>query len=109
MTIGAREKNRIVLRDFVELRARRKLRWFPKCFDPAAARDPFATFGLRNALLNPGEKIFERVRPFEIQFHLALADSENMAMRIGETRHDRFAAKIDDARFVTAKFSRLFV
>ena len=30
-------------------------------------------------------------------------------MRIGEARDDRFAAKIEDARFVAAKFSRVFV
>ncbi len=83
MPISACEKNRIIRRDLVEVLSRWKLGWFPKRFDPPPARDPFALFGLRNSLFNFRQKILKRVCPFEIQPHLALANSENVAMRIG--------------------------
>ena len=59
VAIGAREINRIVRRDFVELRARRKLRRFPESLDPATPGDPFVRLGLRGALFYFGEKIFK--------------------------------------------------
>src|SRR6266699_5974559 len=96
MTIGAREINGIIRRNLVEVLARRELRRFPECLDPAAAGDPFAAFGLYDALSHFGEKISERVRAFEIEIHLALADSEDVAMRIGQAGHDRLAMKIDN-------------
>ena len=109
MTIGAREKNWIVQRDFVEVFSRRELRRFPESFDPAAPGDPFAALSLGDARFNLCEETFEGVRPFKIEAHLPLANPEDVAMRIGEARDDRFAAKIEDARFVAAKFSRVFV
>ena len=107
VTVGAGEIERIIRRDFVELFARRKLRRFPKCFDPAAAGNPFAALGIGYPLLYFGEKLVKRVCPFEIQIHLALADSENVAMRVGQTGYDGFAGKIDDTGGV--KFLRVVV
>ena len=52
-----------------------------------------------DAPANFHKKIFARVRAFEIQSHLALADSENVAMRIGHAGNDGRAMQIDDARF----------
>ena len=62
---------------------------------------------MRDALFNFGEEIFPGVGAFEIQPHLALADSEDVAMRIGQPRHDRVAVKIDNLRGV--KFLRLLI
>src|SRR6266404_8828585 len=107
MAIGAREINRVIRRDFVEILSARKLRRLPESFDPAAARDPFTAFGLYDALSHFGDKIFERVRAFEIQTHLAFADSEDVAMRIGQAGHDRLAMKIDNLCGV--KFLRVVV
>src|SRR5947199_9507395 len=109
MTIGAREKNRISGRDFVEIFSRRELRRFPESFDPAAPGDPFTALSLGDARFNLCEETFEGVCPLKIEAHLPLANPEDVAMRIGEAGHDRFAAKIEDARFVAAKFSRVFV
>ena len=109
MTIGAREKNWIVQRDFVEVFSRRELRRFPESFDPAAPGDPVAALSLGDARFNLCEEIFEGACPFKIEAHLPLANPEDVAMRIGKARDDRFAAEIDDARFVAAKFSRVFV
>src|SRR5205823_12733233 len=52
MSVCAREKNRISGRDFVEIFARRKPRWFPESFDPAAPRDPFTALSLRHVRSN---------------------------------------------------------
>ena len=104
MTVGAGEKNGIVRRDLVEVIARGELRRLPKCFDPTAARDPFSALRFRSALFHLREKIFEGVGAFEIQIYLALADAEDMAVRIGQTRHDGFPIEIDDARVVALNF-----
>ena len=107
MAIRACEKYRIVWRDLVEILARWKLRRFPKCFDPTASSDPFAGARFVDALLHPGQKIFKRIYPFQIQSHFALADPENVAMRISEAGHDRATAKIDNLR--SMKFFRVFI
>ena len=109
VTVRAGKKYGIVGCDCIEILLCWKLWRFPKCFDPAAASDPFAGRGLRDARFHFGEKIFARVRPFEIQIHLALANSENVAMRIGQAGHNRFAAQIDNACFIAAKVLRVFV
>src|SRR5204862_5886337 len=70
MSIGASEKNRIIRRDFVEIGASRKLRRIPERLDPTAAGYPFSAFGFGDALFYFREKIFERVRSFEIQGQL---------------------------------------
>src|SRR5213594_3097061 len=109
MSVCTREKDGILRRDFVELRARRKLWRFPESLYPAAPGDPLTALSLGDARFNLCEETFEGVCPFKIEAHLPLANPEDVAMRIGEARDDRFAAKIDDARFVAAKFSRVFV
>ena len=105
MTVRSLQKDRIFRRDLVQVLAGRKRRRFPKRLDPTAAGDPFARFGLRDARFHFGEKIFARVGSLEIQFHLALADAEDVAMRIGQTGHDRCALQID-LRFSRVIFSR---
>ena len=107
MAIGAGEKNRVARRNFIQIGACRELRRFPEGLDPAAAGDPFAGCGGGHAFLHFGEKIFERVRAFEIQTHLAFADFEDVAMRIGQAGHDRLAMKIDN--LCSVKFLRLIV
>ena len=109
VTIGAGEINRIVRRDSIELIARWKLCRFPEGLDPTTTDDPFAAFAFRDALFHLCQEIFERVNALEIQFHLALADSKNVTMRIGKTRSYSFAAKVNDARFVVPEFLRLSV
>src|ERR1700736_4292668 len=87
----------MIRRDFIEVAASRELRRFPESLDPTAPRDPFVMFGLGDARLYFGQKILKRIRPFQIQIHLARADSKDMAMRIGQARHDRRSVKIDHA------------
>ena len=60
---------------FVEIGARWKLRRFPERFDPTAAGNPFALLGFRHALAHFREKIGECVGAFEVQRHLAFADT----------------------------------
>ena len=104
MTVSAREEDRIVRRDLVEISAGRKCGGFqnvsiqPRPVTHLSAR-------LRDPLLHFGEEIFARIGPFQIQSHLALANSENVAMRIGEAGHDCLAGEIDHARFVASEFS----
>src|ERR1700682_645982 len=62
MTIGARKKNRIVRRYFVQVQARRKNLWFPESLDPTPARDPLAGRRLPDALFHFREKILEAGR-----------------------------------------------
>src|SRR6266496_6154617 len=109
VTVSTRKINGIVRRNFVEISTCRKLRRLPESLNPPAAGDPFAALTLRDALLNFGEKIFERVRAFEIEVHLPLADSEDVAMRIGQSRHHGFAAKVDNARFLARELFRVRV
>src|SRR5437870_9339949 len=98
MAIRARKKYRIVWRDLVEVLTRWKLRRFPKRFDPAASNDPFARARFVDALFHPGQKVFKRIDAFHIELHFALADPEDVAMRISEAGHDRATVKIDDPR-----------
>jgi len=109
VTVCAREKNRVFGRDLVEIGTGGKLWRFPESLDPAAPGDPFAALSLSDALLNFREKIPERVRAFEIQIHLPLADSEDVAMRISQARQNSVAVKIDNARSIAAKFVGVFV
>src|ERR1700682_1712864 len=88
---------------------RRTPRRFPEGLDPAATDDPLATFGLIDARFYFCEKIFARVRAFEIQIHLALADSEDVAMRIGHSGHNGAATKIGHARFVARQLFLIFI
>src|SRR5437588_8745788 len=104
MTIGAGEENRIVRCDFVEISAGWKLGRLPERFNPAAAGDPFVALRLHDALLDLRKKVFAGIRPLEIQCHLALTDSENVAMRIGETGHNGFACEINNMRFIGPEF-----
>jgi len=46
----------------------------------------------------------ERVRSFEVQSQLALADSKNVAMRISEPWRNGFTRQIDDVCFVGPEF-----
>src|SRR6478672_13855163 len=89
--------------DLVGISAGWKLGRLPERFNPAAAGYPFVAFCLRDALLDPGEKIFAGIRPLEIQSHLALADFKNVTMRISETGGNSFARQINDARFVASE------
>ena len=98
MAIRACEKYRIVWSDLVEVLARWKLRRFPKRFDPAASSDPFAWARFVDALFHPGQKVFKRIDTFHIESHFALADPEDVAMRISEAGHDRATVKIDNPR-----------
>src|SRR5216110_131914 len=107
MAIRTFEKYRIVWRDLVEVLAHRKLRRLPKRFDPSASGDPFAGARFADALFHPGQKVFKRICTFQVQSHFALADPENVAMRIGEAGHDRATAKIDSLG--SMKFLRVFV
>src|SRR5439155_15456595 len=100
-------KYRIVRRDLVEVLAHWKMRRFPKRFDPTASSDPFAGDRFVDALLYPRQKIFKRTCAFEGQSHFALANPENVAMRISESVHDHAAVKIDNLRSV--KFFRVFI
>src|SRR3954467_11677253 len=104
MAVSPREKNRILRCDLVQIAARWKLWRFPESLDPAAAGNPFARFRFPHAFPRFGEKILKRVCVFEIQGHLALADPENVAMRISETRRQRFTRQINNTGFVVAKF-----
>src|SRR5437764_620774 len=61
VTVGAREINRIVWRDLVQVLSGWKLRRFPKGLDPAAAGNPFTAFGFYDALLHLREEILARV------------------------------------------------
>ena len=63
--------------------------------------------GFVDASFHPRQKVFKRICTFQIQSHFALADSEDVAMRIGEAGHDRATAKIDNLRGM--KFLRVFV
>src|SRR6266702_6373437 len=98
MAIRAFEKYRIVWRDLVEVPAHWKLRRLPKRFDPSASSDPFAGARFVDALFHPGQKVFKRICTFHVQLHFALADPENMTMRISEAGHNRETAKIDNLR-----------
>ena len=98
MTVGAIEKDGIVWRNLVEVRARRKHRRLPESFDPTAAGDPLARLCLINSRLNFRQKIFEAGDAFEVERHLAKADSGKMMMRVSHSRHHRLAVEIDDAR-----------
>src|SRR5207244_7479027 len=81
-----------------------KLGRLPERFNPAAAGDPFVALRLRDALLDLREKIFAGVCALEIQSHLALTDSENVAMRISQTGQNGFACEINNVRFVAPEF-----
>jgi hypothetical protein len=83
------------------------VRRFPKSLDPTAAGDPLAGLSFSDTLFNLSEEILERICALEIQSHLALADSENVAMRIRQTGHHCFAGKIDN--FFGSKFFRLVI
>ena len=109
VTVRARQKNRIIRRDFIQIISRRKLRRFPKRFDPAAAGAPFAPLGLRDTLFHFGDKIFARVCAFEIQGKFAFADSENVAMRISQTGYDGLAGEIHHPGFVVLRFLRVVI
>src|SRR5438067_1178157 len=103
MSVRARQKHRIVWRDFVQVPTRRKHRRLPEGFDPAAACYPLSWLRFIDALFHLGEKSFEVRDAFEIQIHLALADAYEVIMRIGHSRHDRLAVQIDDASCATLK------
>ena len=60
-----------------------------------------------NARFRFCEKIFERVGAFEIQTQFAFANSENVAMRIGQSRNNRVLVEID--RAFSAKFFSRFL
>ena len=109
MTVHACEKDRIIRRDFIQILPRWKLRRFPKRFDPAATGDPFPALGSGNALLHFGEKILTCVRAFEVEIHLASANPEDVAMRIGQAGYNSFSGKIDNVRFVVGEFLRVCV
>ena len=97
MTVGPREKNRIVRRYFIQIHARRKDRRFPESLDPTPTRDPLAGRRLPDPLFHLREKIFEAVRSFEVQIHLSRADAENVTVRIGHPRHHGVSLQIDPA------------
>src|SRR3977135_1281903 len=97
MAVSASQEDRIVRRELVEVLPGRELRRFPESLDPTAASDPFVALGFCDSRFHLRQKIFERVRAFQVQRQLALADSEDVTMRIGQARHQRFAAKINGA------------
>jgi len=69
--------------------------------------DPFAWARFVDASFHPRQKVFKRICAFQVQSHFALADPENVAMRIGEAGHDCATAKIANLR--SMKFLRVFV
>src|SRR6266496_2877532 len=103
MSIRARQKHRIVRRDFVQVPARRKHRRLPKRFDPAAACYPLSGLRSFDPLFHLGEKSFKVRDAFEIQIHLALTDTDEVIMSISHPGHDCLAVQIDDARSATLK------
>src|SRR5437588_2975404 len=104
MTVGASEEDGMLGRDFIEVDASGELWRFPESLVPAAAGDPLTGFGLCNALLHFSKKFFERVGAFQVQIHFALADPENVAVRIGEPGKYGTAVEIDYARIFAPKF-----
>src|SRR4030095_8364436 len=100
VAIRAREKYRIVWRDLVKVLARWKLRRLPKRFDPTASSDPFAGARFVDALFHLRQKVFKRMCTFQAQSHFALADTEDVAMRISKAGHERSTVKIDNLRCV---------
>jgi hypothetical protein len=98
MAIRACKKYRIVWRNLVEILTRWKLRRSPKRFDPTASNDPFAWARFVDALFHPGQEVFKRIYTFHIELHFALANPEDVAMRISEAGHDRATVKIDNPR-----------
>jgi len=114
MTVGAREKYRIVRRNFIQVTPGRESRRFPKKKKKKKKKKKVSIQPrpvihlprpvLRDALFHFLEKIFARVRALEIQSHFPLANSEDVTMRIGQSRHHGFAAKVDNARFLAREF-----
>src|SRR5947209_18469024 len=98
MTVGAGEKHGMIRRDFVQVLTSRKPGRFPKCFDPAAASDPFSGWSFSGALGKFCQKVGEGVGAFEVESQFAFADSKNVAVRIGQPRKERSIMKIDHAR-----------
>src|ERR1043166_2287161 len=90
----------MIRRDRIQILTSRELRRLPKRFDPAATGDPRAFPGLTDTGFYFRQKRFERIRAFKIQAHLALADSENVAMRVGQSRNDCVTMEIDSLRCV---------
>ena len=109
VAIGTSEEHRVVRRDLVEVIAGGELRRLPERLDPAAAGDPFPALRFRDPLLHFREKIFERVCAFEVQRQLALADPEDVAMRIRQAGHDGFSREIYGARAFGLIFFRVRV
>jgi hypothetical protein len=67
----------------------------PEGLDPTATGHPFAGFGLIDTRFNFGEKIFEVGDAFQIQIHLALADANEVIVRIRHARNHSRAMQID--------------
>jgi len=59
-----------------------------------------AALGFGDARFHFAQKIFERVRAFEIQTQLALTDPEDVAMGIGQAGNDGVTMQIDRSRGV---------
>jgi hypothetical protein len=71
----------------------------PERFDPAATGDPLAGPCLIHPRFNLGEKIFQGGNAFKIQVHLALAHTDEVIVRVRQSRQYRLVLQIDDASF----------
>src|SRR5687767_13062425 len=109
MTVGADQINRIVRSNLIELPARREYRRLPVRIDPPPTGHPRGGFGLPHALLHAREEVVDRLRALEIQRYLALTNTQQVTVRIGQPRHNRLAAKIDHARRATGELLRIVI
>jgi len=96
MAISSHQKYRIVWRYSIEIFASGEDGWLPKRFDPATACDPFAGLGLIDTGFNLGQEVLQVGDALEVQRHLALTDSDQVAVRIRESGQDRVSVQIND-------------
>src|SRR4030095_14237287 len=97
MSVCTSQDHRSVRRNSVEILPGRKRRWLPVSFDPTTTGHPLPGLCLIHARLNLGEKILETCCSFEIERHLAKADTRQMLVGISKSWQHSFAMKIDDA------------
>ena len=109
MTVSPIQEDGIIWRNFVEIPARRKHRWSPESFNPAASGNPFAGLFLHHTLFYFDQKVLKVVNAFEVEGHLTKPDSGKMVMRISHSRYHRPATEIDNARIPANILLRLAI
>src|ERR1700686_912609 len=98
MAVCSLQDQWIIRRDFVEIPACRKDRRRPESLDPPASGNPLAGLCLIDSCFDLREEILKVGDAFQVQRHLAKADSGQMVMRVSHSRQYRRTVQIYNSR-----------